>query len=64
MKTPTSGTLLVIGFVLVAIAAIALNVYVNDGEGSLRPANDPKKASPKGTAEILKGGSQPPGDSP
>ena len=48
MKGPKSGSVLVVGFVLVAIGAIALNLYVNGGEGSLRPDNDPKlkKASP------------------
>ena len=43
MKRPASGTLLVIGFALVALGAIALNLYVNRGEGSLRPANDPRR---------------------
>lgn len=50
MKRPASGSVLVVGFALVAIGAIALNLYVNAGEGSLRAENDPKrKASPSRT---------------
>jgi hypothetical protein len=63
MKKPTSGTLLVFGFALVAIGAIVLNLYVNAGEGSLRPANDPARKKTTPATSPVTGDSRAPGDS-